>query len=57
MNKEDRNYLLSKIDNEGFDYTFIDYSDFEDINDDKFHRLRNEYKQAKEKLAEYLGLE
>lgn len=44
------------IDNEGFEYTFINYSDFEDIDDELFHKLRIAYVEAAEALAEYVGV-
>jgi hypothetical protein len=57
MKKKDREYVQSKIENEGFDYTFRDYSDFKDIKDPKFHELRLAYKAAAEKLADYVRVE
>ena len=54
---DDRDYVCGKIDNEGFDYTFIGYSDFEEIKDTKFHELRQKYIEAKNSLSNYLKLE
>lgn len=47
-------YLLSKIDNEGFDYCFVGYSNWEDIQDEKFHKLRKQYISAQENLENYI---
>lgn len=52
--QEDMEYVQSKIDNEGFDYTFTGYSDFETIKDKKFHELRKAYIKAQEDLESYI---
>jgi hypothetical protein len=54
MTEEDKDYVKSKIDSEGLDYTFRMYSDFKEIKDEEFHRLRNAYTKACEDLIEYL---
>lgn len=51
-----REYMQSKIENEGFEYAFVGYSDFKDINDVKFHELREKYLQARIDLIKYLEL-
>lgn len=48
-------YLAAIIENEGFDYTFRDYSDFEEVKDEKFHQLRQAYKDAADELDNYIG--
>lgn len=55
MNAKDLEYVKDTIDNEGFDYAFVDYSDFSEIEDDKFHELRVAYVKAAEELREYVG--
>jgi len=45
------------IDNEGFDYTFVHYSEFDQIEDKEFHQLRLNYLAARDALAEYIGIE
>jgi len=50
-------YVLETVESEGFDYTFTSYSDFEEIEDEEFHRLRQDFLDARRKLAEYIGLE
>lgn len=57
MNKVDERYVVAKVKEEGFDYTFFHYSDFDDIEDDKFHRLRNAYLDARQELADYIGMD
>lgn len=54
MTKKDKKYISDCIMSEGFDYTFIHYSSFDDIKDDQFHELRKAYADAQEKLQEYL---
>lgn len=54
MTQEEAQYLTSKIDTEGFEYTFMSYSNFENIVDEEFHRLRKEYKEACERLNNYI---
>lgn len=57
MNEDERTIVQDRVEMEGFDYTFRFYSDFDDIQDKEFHRLRAAYKQAAEELAEYIGTE
>ncbi len=57
MKKEDKEYLQERVENEGFDYCFVHYSDFEEIKDKKFHELREAYCKAQEALAEYLDID
>ena len=55
MNKEDKENIVQRVNQEGFDYAFIHYSRFEEIKDKKFHELREQYKEARKKLADYIG--
>lgn len=55
MTDKEKNYVQSTIENEGFDYVFVHYSDFEDIKDEEFHRLRKEFIEARDKLGDYVG--
>lgn len=57
MKKSELKEIQQIIDNEGFDYTFANYSSFSDIKDEKFHELRNEFLNARAKLGKYLKLE
>lgn len=55
MKTADRDDVLARIDAEGFDYCFCSYSDFPDVKDKEFHKLRAGYVKAAEALKEYLG--
>ncbi len=57
MKKKEQQYVHDTIDNEGFHYAFVHYSDFEEIADPEFHRLREEYKKASRALADYLKVQ
>lgn len=54
MKKQTLDYVKGVIDNEGFDYAFMDYSEFEDVKDEEFHRLRRAYKLAHRQLMKYI---
>lgn len=45
------------VQSEGFEYTLLHYSDFADVDDSEFHRLRRDYIAAQKALAEYIGVE
>lgn len=55
MKKQDKIDVCSIVDNEGFDYAFRDYSEFEEIKDEQFHKLRQAYVEAAQKLDDYIG--
>lgn len=57
MTKDEKEELLSCIDNEGFDYAFYHYSLFEDIKDEHFHHLRVKFLEARKELANYIDCE
>jgi hypothetical protein len=50
-------YVINTIENEGFEYTFYRYSNFNEINDPEFHKLRNAYLDARSDLQGYLRYE
>lgn len=55
MKKSEKEYVCMVIENEGFDYGFIHYTDFkEEVKDEGFHKLREEYIEARNKLAKYV---
>lgn len=55
--ENDEKYDVSvSVENEGFDYCFDGYSDFEEIKDPEFHKLRLEYLEAKTNLAKYIEI-
>lgn len=57
LKKKDREYVEATIENEGFDYAFTHYSDFPEVKDEEFHRLRKAYGDARKSLAEYVGVD
>ena len=40
--------------NEGIDYCFEKYSSFEEIEDEEFHKLRNEFLDSMKKIRSYV---
>lgn len=57
MKPKDLDYVRDTIDNEGFEYTFTGYSNFEEIKDEEFHLLRLAYLTARANLSKYLNLD
>jgi hypothetical protein len=57
VKKKDREYVQAVVENESFDYAFRSYTDFADIHDVEFHRLREAYVKAADELAEYAELD
>lgn len=47
-------YVADTIDNEGFDYAFVNYSSFDEVEDEEFHRLRKAYVAAQAELEAYV---
>lgn len=45
------------VENEGFTYAFTDYSHYEEIEDETFHRLRMMFLNSRIALANYIGVE
>jgi len=43
-----------RIGAEGFHYCFKHYSSFKEINDEEFHKLREQYLNVSEKLERYI---
>ena len=56
MKKSDREDVIARIENEGFDYCFCHYSDFNEVKDAPFHKLPENYVKAAEELKNYLGV-
>ncbi len=56
MTEDERDLVCDKINSEGFGYCFTAYSSFQDIDDPEFHRLRENYTNAAEELANFLGV-
>ena len=57
MKIKDAKYVSECADNEGVWYCFDGYSDFNDIEDEKFHELRKSFCKAGEELLEYIGFD
>lgn len=56
MKAKELDYVRETIECEGFDYAFAHYTDFkEEVKDEEFHKLREQYLEARAKLAEYLN--
>ena len=56
-NEEEYDDFMAKLDSEGFDYAMTDYSDWEEIHDEKFHKLRRAYLKARQALLDYIDLD
>ena len=54
LKPDEREDVIQSIEQEGFGYTFIHYDDFKEIKDEEFHKLREEFVKAAQKLADYL---
>lgn len=55
MTKKERTYVRETVESEGFEYAFVNYTDFEDIKDEEFHRLRKAFLEAHTALEDYIG--
>jgi len=54
MTGKEKKFVLDVVEQEGFDYSFIHYSDFKEVVDQRFHELRIAYLQAREELKNYI---
>lgn len=52
---KDIEMLQYRMENEGFDYCFRCYSRFDEIDDEKFHKLRKQYCEIADELEEYVN--
>lgn len=43
-----------RMGNEGMDYCFEHYSSFDEIEDEEFHKLRNEFLESMKKIRSYV---
>lgn len=57
MDEVERQHVIGIIEDEGFEYAFVDYTDFEFVSDEKFHQLRAAYLDARNALVDYLDFE
>ena len=56
MTNDEKEYVRDTIDNEGFDYAFMSYSDFSDIEDEEFHKLRRMYLNVVDSMNKLLTI-
>lgn len=54
MTEDEARMLANKIDYEGLEYALFDYSEWKDIKDKKFHKLRKQAEKSFEQLKDYL---
>lgn len=52
---EDYQMVQYRMEAEGFHYCFNDYSSFEEIEDEEFHKLRLKYLKSAKKLKKYIN--
>lgn len=52
--KENWERLNYRMGEEGFHYCFESYSNWKEIEDEKFHKLREQYLKSAEELEEYV---
>lgn len=57
LTDDEKEHIQAIIDNEGFEYTFVEYSRFNKVKDATFHKLRAEFIKAQRALAKYIGLD
>jgi hypothetical protein len=57
MDKHQQQAVIDIVDSEGFEYAFVHYSNFDDIENEEFHIIRKEYLKTREKLAKIIGYE
>jgi hypothetical protein len=55
MTDEEQKEVSFRVAEDGFDYAFRNYSDWEEIKDEKFHKLRKAYIKAAQALRSYVG--
>lgn len=57
LEEERENYesVRYRMDDEGIEYCFKHYSLFEEIEDEEFHKLREEFLESATKLRSYVG--
>ena len=56
VEQEKWSLVFYRMNNEGFHYCFTRYSTFPEIEDERFHELREEYIKISEKLEEYVTI-
>jgi hypothetical protein len=57
MTGKELQYVIDTVKQEGLDYAFESYSDYSEIKDKQFHKLRKAYTTAASELREFLGID
>ncbi len=57
MNKKDLKKVQNCVEDEGFDYCFTQYSTFDEVKDEEFHRLVENYCLAHHELYKYIKMD
>lgn len=57
MNGKEIKKIQEDVECEGFAYAFMNYSDYPEVKDDKFHELRTKFLKSAQDLADYLGVD
>ena len=52
-----RQTVLEDVECEGFEYAFLHYDDYKWVNDEEFQKRLSAFREARKKLAEYVGAE
>jgi hypothetical protein len=55
LTPQEKRRVIEDIENEGLDYTFESYTNYEEIDDPEFHRRRLAYLRASKALRDYLS--
>jgi len=53
--QDEWNAVRYRMDNEGIDYCFEHYSSFEEIKDEKFHKLRLQFLKSLKEIQNYVN--
>lgn len=56
MKAREFTYVQDAVEAEGFGYAFLHYSDFQEIKDGEFHKLRENFEEAAHALADYIDV-
>mgnify|MGYP003535038595 CR=1 FL=1 len=56
MTLAEKRSVRATVDNEGLSYAVTSYSDFKEVEDEEFHRLRKELVDAIKKFEKYIGI-
>ena len=57
MPAREKKRVQETVESEGFGYTFMSYSNFDDVKDQRFHELRQAFVNAAKELATYIDVE